>query len=105
MFAGIQIEFILFALVLIGVAVFHRRTFEVAVAGAVVITGYRLLVTPFNLGFAVMLAVVGWRPHAPNKRGVSALKDTHSDDARSRGVVRVGRPNNEETGGSGWTRR
>ncbi len=44
-----QTTFILFALVLIGVAVFHRRTFEVAVAGAVVITAYRLLATPFNL--------------------------------------------------------
>lgn len=47
--AGIQIEFILFALVLIGVAIFHRRTFEVAIAGAVVITGYRLLATPFSV--------------------------------------------------------
>ncbi len=41
--------FLLFALVLIGVAIFHRRTFEVAIAGAVVITGYRLLATPFSL--------------------------------------------------------
>ena len=49
MFAGIPIEFILFALVLTGVAVLHRWTFEVAIVGAVVITGYRLLATPFNL--------------------------------------------------------
>lgn len=44
-----QIAFILFALVLAGVAVFHRRTFEVAAAGAVVITVYRVGATPFNL--------------------------------------------------------
>ncbi|MEI6562670.1 MAG: citrate transporter [bacterium] len=48
MIEGIPMEFVLFALVLIGVAVFHRRTFEVAVAGAVIITGYRWLITPFN---------------------------------------------------------
>jgi hypothetical protein len=44
-----RVEFILFALVLMGVAVFHRRTFEVALAGAAIITGYRLLATPFSL--------------------------------------------------------
>jgi hypothetical protein len=46
--AGIRIEFILFALVLLGVALFHHRTFEVAITGVVVITAYRLLFTPFS---------------------------------------------------------
>jgi Na+/H+ antiporter NhaD/arsenite permease-like protein len=45
---GIPLEFFLFALVLTGVAVFHRRTFEVAVVGAVVITATRWLTAPFN---------------------------------------------------------
>ncbi|MEI8241965.1 MAG: citrate transporter [bacterium] len=49
MIAGLPVPFILFALVLAGVAVLHRRTFEVAVAGAGIITAYRLLATPFSL--------------------------------------------------------
>jgi Na+/H+ antiporter NhaD/arsenite permease-like protein len=40
--AGIRIEFILFALTLIGVAVFHHRTFEVALTGLLAIAGYKL---------------------------------------------------------------
>lgn len=48
MISGIPIEFVLFGLVLIGVAVFHRRTFEVAVAGAGVITAYRCLAPAFS---------------------------------------------------------
>ena len=44
-----QVEFILFGLVLTGVAAFHRRTFEVAVAGAIIITCYRMFATPFSL--------------------------------------------------------
>jgi Na+/H+ antiporter NhaD/arsenite permease-like protein len=48
MIAGVQIEFFLFALMLIGVAVFRRRTFEIAIVGVVVITGFRWLATPFN---------------------------------------------------------
>ncbi len=48
MMSGIPIEFYLFALVLMGVAVFHRWTFEVAVAGAVVITVYRWVASPFS---------------------------------------------------------
>jgi len=48
MLTSIPVEFVLFALVLIGVAVCHHRTFEVAVAGVVVITAYRYFTTPFN---------------------------------------------------------
>ncbi len=47
--AGIRLEFLLFALVLLGVAVLHRRTFEVALVGLVAITAYRVLATPFDV--------------------------------------------------------
>jgi Na+/H+ antiporter NhaD/arsenite permease-like protein len=46
---GIRVEFILFGLTLAGVAVFHRRTFEVAMTGLVVITTYRLWATHFDM--------------------------------------------------------
>lgn len=46
---GIRIEFILFGLLLIGVAVFHHKTFEVAVAGLIVIMAFKLTFTDFNL--------------------------------------------------------
>ena len=47
---GIPIEFILFATVLLGVALFHHQTFYVATSGLVVITLYKLLVTGFATG-------------------------------------------------------
>lgn len=43
--AGIPIDFILFALTLAGVALFHHHTLRVAVVGLVVITTYKLLFT------------------------------------------------------------
>jgi Na+/H+ antiporter NhaD/arsenite permease-like protein len=47
--AGIRIEFILFALVLIGVALFHNQTFWVAIIGLAVILSYKLIFDPvFN---------------------------------------------------------
>jgi len=48
--AGIPIDFILFALTLIGVALFHRHTLKVAVTGLVVITAFKLLFSPFHEG-------------------------------------------------------
>lgn len=48
-FLGIRIEFILFALVLIGVALFHNQTFWVALIGLAVILTYKLMFDPvFN---------------------------------------------------------
>ena len=44
----IPIEFILFALTLIGVALFHHKTFEVAVTGVIAITIYKLLFAQFG---------------------------------------------------------
>ena len=45
---AVPVEFILFGLTLLGVAVFHRRTFEVAVTGLVLVAGYKLLFTSYD---------------------------------------------------------
>lgn len=47
---GVPLEFFLFGLTLLGVAVFHRRTLEVALAGLVVILLYQGLVGAFPTG-------------------------------------------------------
>ncbi len=48
-FIGIPIEFFFFGLTLLGVAIFHRRNFEVAVSGLAIILAYKLLVTDLDL--------------------------------------------------------
>lgn len=45
---GIPVEFILFALTLLGVALFHHRTFTVAMIGLAVILAYKLLFADFS---------------------------------------------------------
>lgn len=47
--AGIDLAFILFALTLVGVAVFHHKTMQVALVGLALILSYKLLFTNFNL--------------------------------------------------------
>jgi Na+/H+ antiporter NhaD/arsenite permease-like protein len=47
---GIPIDFILFAVTLLGIAVFHRYTLPVALAGLAVITSYKLVFTSFKDG-------------------------------------------------------
>jgi hypothetical protein len=47
---GIRVEFILFAGILIGVAVFHHHTLLVAVLGLAVVLAYKLLLTGFKSG-------------------------------------------------------
>jgi hypothetical protein len=47
---GIPVDFILFALTLIGVAVFHHKTLEVALTGLATIVIYKLLFTGFKFG-------------------------------------------------------
>jgi Na+/H+ antiporter NhaD/arsenite permease-like protein len=44
------VEFILFGLTLLGVALLHHHTFHVAISGLAVITGYKLLFTGFKSG-------------------------------------------------------
>lgn len=47
---GIPVDFILFALILLGVALFHHHTLPIAVTGLVVITAYKLIFTGFKYG-------------------------------------------------------
>jgi Na+/H+ antiporter NhaD/arsenite permease-like protein len=46
----VPLDFVLFALTLLGVALFHHRTFEVAVTGLTLIIIYKLLRSPFREG-------------------------------------------------------
>ena len=48
--AGIPVDFILFALTLLGVALFHHHTLLVALTGLAVVTGYKLAFTGFKFG-------------------------------------------------------
>jgi len=46
-----RIEFILFALILLGVALFHKKAFYFSVTGFFVILAYKLIYDPaFHLG-------------------------------------------------------
>jgi Na+/H+ antiporter NhaD/arsenite permease-like protein len=47
---GIRIEFLLFAATLAGIALFHHRTLEVALAGVAAVATFKLLVTGFEGG-------------------------------------------------------
>jgi Na+/H+ antiporter NhaD/arsenite permease-like protein len=47
---GIPVDFILFGLTLLGVAVFHHYTLQVALAGLAAITIYKLIFTGFKFG-------------------------------------------------------
>ncbi len=53
------VEFILFACVLAGVALFHHHTLQVAVGGAVMISVYKILFSPFATGAGLS----GWFSH------------------------------------------
>jgi Na+/H+ antiporter NhaD/arsenite permease-like protein len=46
--AGVPLEFLLFGLTLLGVALFHHRTLEVALAGLVAIVAYKLAASGFH---------------------------------------------------------
>ena len=48
LFFGIPFDFILFALTLFGIALFHRHTLVIALAGLAAITAYKLSFTGFN---------------------------------------------------------
>ena len=51
--AGIPIDFILFALTLLGVALFHHHTLKVALTGLAVITLFKVLFSPFAEGAGI----------------------------------------------------
>jgi Na+/H+ antiporter NhaD/arsenite permease-like protein len=57
--AGIPIDFILFALTLVGIALFHHYTLPIAVTGLVVISIFKILASPFAEG----PGVAGWIAH------------------------------------------
>ena len=46
----VPVEFILFGLVLLGVALFHNKTMQIAIGGAVVIALYKMAASPFRTG-------------------------------------------------------
>ena len=50
---GIPVDFILFGLTLLGVALFHRHTLPIALAGLAAITAYKLAFTGFKLGTGI----------------------------------------------------
>src|SRR5258706_10805320 len=50
MLGPVPVDFILFAMVLAGIALFHRHTFQVAITGLVAITLYKLAFTGFAQG-------------------------------------------------------
>lgn len=50
---GIPVEFILFALTLLGVALFHHATLYVALGGLTAISAYKIAVTGFKTGVGV----------------------------------------------------
>ncbi len=56
---GIPLDFVLFALTLLGVALFHAHTLRVALTGAVVISLYKIIFTGFKFGPGVS----GWVSH------------------------------------------
>ncbi len=47
---AVPVEFILFAFVLLGVALLHKHTLQVALGGAAVITLYKIFFSPFKTG-------------------------------------------------------
>jgi Na+/H+ antiporter NhaD/arsenite permease-like protein len=57
--AGIPVEFILFALTLLGVALFHNQTFYVALSGLAAISLYKIVFTGFKAG----AGLGGWFGH------------------------------------------
>lgn len=56
---GIPVEFILFAATLLGVALYHRHTLQVALAGLATISLYKIAFTGFHEGSGV----AGWLAH------------------------------------------
>ena len=50
---GIPIEFILFALTLLGIALFHNQTFYVALTGVLTVALYKIAFTGFKTGTGV----------------------------------------------------
>ncbi len=50
LFLGVPVDFILFGLTLLGVALFHRHTFAIALSGLAAISAYKIAFTGFKSG-------------------------------------------------------
>src|SRR6187549_1574252 len=50
MLGPVPVDFILFALILAGIAFFHHKTFQIAVGGLIAITIYKVVFTGFKQG-------------------------------------------------------
>lgn len=50
---GIPLDFILFAFILLGIALFHSRTLPIALTGLLVIVGYKIAFTGFKFGTGI----------------------------------------------------
>jgi Na+/H+ antiporter NhaD/arsenite permease-like protein len=61
--AGIPVEFILFALTLLGVALLHNHTFYVALTGVLSVAIYKIMFTGFKVGGAGVAGLVGHLGH------------------------------------------
>src|SRR5437762_5299495 len=57
--AGVPIDFILFALTLVGIALFHHHTLPIAVGGLLVISTFKIVASPFPEG----PGIAGWLAH------------------------------------------
>ncbi len=63
MILGIPIDFALFALTLLGIALFHRYTLPIALVGLAVISVFKIVFSPFSEGPGVS----GWVSHLANE--------------------------------------
>jgi Na+/H+ antiporter NhaD/arsenite permease-like protein len=89
----IPVDFLLFACVLLGIALFHKHTFNIAVGGLLAITLYKVLVTGFKSGAGVegLVAHLGheWVTLA-NLLGLLlgfALLSKHFEDSRAPDIL------------------
>ena len=62
---GIPVDFILFGLTLLGVAIFHHKTLQVALTGLAAIVLYKLIFTGFTAGRGLQRPAAA---HAPRSR-------------------------------------
>src|ERR1700682_2781936 len=63
MVLGIPVDFVLFALTLAGIALFHHYTLPIALVGLAVISVFKIVLSPFAEGSGVS----GWLSHLANE--------------------------------------
>ena len=93
---GIPVDFILFALTLLGVALFHNHTLRVGLTGLAVITAYKLLFTGFKTGPGIHGSDLPFRPRVgdPHQPALPAARfraavAAFREDATSRRCCRA----------------